>query len=245
MPLQQVVRKLRRQAEEAQQAAADAEARLATKANASTVGGLSTAIASKADASTVQALSTTVASKADTTALATKADVSAVQALSTTLGAKADAYAVTALALSVDTKANKTDVPAAATAAPPPVSMTGDKGSVTRYALENHTHKSNVVWKQVTVSANPPGLAVWVFDTPFATPPYVSATARTPSGASYINVATVQEDVSTTQATIIVGRVSKSVTLPSLLTSLLGSVLTLVGVASADVKVDCVARLST
>lgn len=229
MPLQQVVRKLRRQAEAAQQAADEAEARLATKANASTVGGLSTALASKADASAVQALSTTVAGKADATALATKADT----------------YAVTALSLTVDTKANKTDVPAAATASPPPVSMTGAKGDVPRFALENHTHKSNVVWKQVTVSANPPGLAVWVFDTPFATPPYVSATARTPAGAAYINVATVQDDVSTTRATIIVGRVTKSVTLPSLLTSLLGSVLTLVGVATADVKVDCVARLSS
>lgn len=79
------------------------------KANASTVGGLATAVNSKASQSSVDALAGTVAGKADAAALASKADASALAAkansadVATALASKADAAALA-------TKANASDV---------------------------------------------------------------------------------------------------------------------------------------
>lgn len=226
------------------------------------ISSLSQSLASKADTNVVSALSNLVNGKADQSSLAVlagmlpnKADVTALAALSQQLSGKADAASISSvLALKADqsavaslasTVAGKADVsalPVPATAAPPSVGMANDKGSVVRFALENHTHKSNVLWKELTVGAN--GTAVWTFDTPFAATPYVIAQAFTPNGASYVNYASpVDELTNATSTTITVARIAKSVTLPSVLTALLGSVLTLIGAGSQNTKVHCIARL--
>lgn len=139
-------------------------------------------------------------------------------------------------------KADSSAIPQPATAAPPMIGDANSKGTGTNYALEGHTHMSNVQAKRVqVVGAN--GQAVWTFTTAFDVAPVVDATAETPAGAAYMNVATVVEgSVTKTSATIVVQQVVRSITLSGVLTSLLGSVLVLFGFAPANTYVNCFAR---
>ena len=87
------------------------------------------------------------------------------------------------------------------------------------------------------------GVATWVFSPAFEVAPICAAIAETPTGASYINVATiVQGSTTTAQTQFVVQQVAKSITLPTLATALLGLVLTLFGFAPAGVYVNCFAR---
>lgn len=142
----------------------------------------------------------------------------------------------------IGNKADASAIPQPATSAPPMIGDVNSKGTGTKYALEGHTHMSNVQAKRIQIVGSS-GQATWTFATPFDVAPVIDATAETPAGATYINVATVLEgSVSVTSATIVVQQVVKTVTLPTLATALLGLVLTLFGFAPAGVYVNCFAR---
>ncbi|WP_341896456.1 hypothetical protein [Sphingobium sp. YR657] len=97
--------------DEIEQTLATQQNQINQKANASTVGGLATAVNSKASQSSVDTLAGTIAGKADTTALASKANVS-------DLASKADVSALAAKANSSDvTNALATKADASALAA--------------------------------------------------------------------------------------------------------------------------------
>lgn len=142
----------------------------------------------------------------------------------------------------IGTKADSSAIPLPATAAPPMIGDANSKGTGTRYALEGHTHMSNVQAKRVQVVGSN-GQATWTFTSAFDVAPVVDATAETPAGAAYMNVATVVEgSVTTTSATIVVQQVVRQITLSGVLTSLLGSILILFGFAPANTYVNCFAR---
>ena len=162
-------------------------------------------------------------------------------------GTKADAAAVaSALALKANTsalaaKADTSAIPLPANAAPPAVGDANQLGSSTRYALENHTHQSNVQAQRTQVNAS--GVTTWTFAPAFASPPVVSCAAETPTGAAYVNIATVIEgSVTASKADLMVVRVPKTITLPTIALSLLGLVLNLFTTAPNGVWVNCIAR---
>jgi hypothetical protein len=97
---------------------ASQQAQINNKANASTVGGLATAVSSKASQSSVDALAGTVAGKADASALAAKANASDLAA-----------------------KANASDIPLPADIMPKAEATNPAKGmEQKKYALEDHQH---------------------------------------------------------------------------------------------------------
>lgn len=168
------------------------------KANASTVGGIVTALNAKAPQSAVDALAAqkadaaalsakadaaavaqALAAKADAAALASKADTSAVtQALSTkadasALAAKAD---VSALASKADVsalaaKANTADLPKPADAAPKAESTSPAIGADLKYAREDHQHPRLTSTTVGAIGAN--GTASVAFTRTFPAPPGV------------------------------------------------------------------------
>ncbi|MBO9099430.1 MULTISPECIES: hypothetical protein [unclassified Rhizobium] len=157
-------------------------------------------------------------------------------------GAAVGQAALDSLTAALAGKADKSDIPSPATTAPPMIGDVGVKGTGTNYALEGHTHQSNVQSQRIAVVGTS-GIATWAFTTPFDVIPVVIPVAETPSGAAYTNVASVVEgSVTTTSVQIVVQRFVKTITLPSLATSLLGLVLSLFGFAPAGVYVNCIAR---
>lgn len=101
------------------------QAQINNKANASTVGGLVTAMNSKASQSSVDALAGTVAGKADASALSTKANSADVAAA---LSSKADASALAAKASASDLTALAATVPVIANEVPQPETTGGQAG---------------------------------------------------------------------------------------------------------------------
>lgn len=195
------------------------------KANASTLGGMSTRInaiesdvATRASASSVAALSSTVSS------------------MSSAIGSKADASALAAVAATV---------PAPADSAPPPVQIDSLKGSATRFAREDHTHESRLQARRMQVTPNAQGRYVYTFPKayPAGVVPIVSATAETPAAATYRNDVSILEGATTnTQTTIIITRTQQTQTLAGTLTALLGSVLTLFVPVTTAVYINVMSR---
>lgn len=170
------------------------------------------------------------------------ATADAVGALSSSLASKANSASLGALSTVVAGKADAASVPTAADHMPPSVADTGAKGAqTTQYALADHTHQSSVQRVRMQV-AGAAGLVTWTFTNPMSAAPVVTATAETPSGATYVNVATIVEgSVTTTQAVIRVAKIAGAQSLAGVLTGIL-STLNIFAPAPAGVWVQCVAR---
>lgn len=133
-------------------------------------------------------------------------------------------------------------IPTPATEPPPAIGDTSKIGTGMKFALEGHTHQSNTQSKRIQVVGSA-GVATWTFDPAFDAPPVVVTVAETALNAAFVNVATVVEGSATpTSVKVVVQQVVKTITLSSVLTTLLGSVLTLFGFAPANTYVNCTAR---
>lgn len=110
-------------------------------------------------------------------------------------------------------------VPAPATAMPPGVSDNGSKGSVPRYALEDHTHASKARKSRITMSSAATTY-VWTYPTPFnaGVVPVVNGIVQVPSGNTDLFNVQVMGTPSNTQCTFQINRVSSG-----LLSVLLGA----------------------
>lgn len=100
-------------------------------------------------------------------------------------------------------------VPAPATSMPPGVSDSGNKGSVQRYALEDHTHASKARKQRLTMAAAATTYT-WVYPTPFDTGvvPIVSGIVQVPSGNTDLFNVQVMGNPTNTQCTFQINRVS-------------------------------------
>lgn len=236
-----------------EQRAQDRELRLLdySKANASQLGGLSSKvnaleeeIGTTAPAQAVQAVSQSVTQLSQ--AVAQKADAAAV---ATALGAKADAAEVnTALAGKATTAALQAvadAMPKPAASPPPAVQIDSQVGADERYALADHTHESRLQARRMTITPNAQGRYVYVFPKayPQGTVPIVNVTAETPTGVTYRNDASLLENSTTnTQTTVIITRTPQTVTLATVLTNLLGSVITLFAPVTTSVTINIMSR---
>lgn len=197
------------------------------KANASTVGGITTRVNGLEGA------------------LAAKADVTAVAAVQQAVAGKADVSAITTVADSVARKADKADVPQPADAAPPPVQIDSVMGAASRFARADHTHESRLQARSMALTfVN--GQADYSFPKayPAGTVPILSVTAHNEAGQAYRYVVGVLKgSVSASRATITCVRVNQSVTLGTVLTGLLGAVLPIFTTTfSGTVTVDILSR---
>lgn len=150
------------------------------KANASTVGGIATALNGKAAQSDLEALA---AQKADATALQAKADSAAVaQALATkadtsSLAAKADAAALAALSSTVGGKASSADLAAVSAAMPiianevPQPEVTGGQPGIEGVKVPGVRHQHPRLSSTTTGTILATGLATVTFTRSFTSPP--------------------------------------------------------------------------
>lgn len=101
------------------------------------------------------------------------------------------------------------DVPQPATAMPPGVSDNGTKGSIPRYALEDHTHASKARKSRVTMSSAATTY-VWIYPTPFdaGVVPVVNGIVQVPSGNTDLFNVQVMGTPTNTQCTFQINRVS-------------------------------------
>jgi hypothetical protein len=212
------------------------------------ISSLESQLAAKADTS---AVSMALASKADASALAAKADASAV---STALSSKADAASMTsALASKADAsamttalaaKANTSSVPTAATNPPPGVTPVGALGDVTtRFALENHTHRSSVQAARLQVAGGV-GRFTWTFPTPYdvGMVPVCTATVQTATNETQPYVVNMLGQPTNTSVTFVVFKATTQ-TLGGTLLAIAGAVINLFGFAANDTIVNVIARL--
>jgi hypothetical protein len=111
----------------------------------------------------------------------------------------------------VDTSAIYAAIPSPATAMPPSVSEVGAKGTNARYALEDHTHASQLRKARLQTAVN--GTLTWVFDVPFptGTVPRINAIAETTLGNTDVVNVQVEGTPTATQALIRVTRTQQSV----------------------------------
>lgn len=107
--------------------------------------------------------------------------------------------------------ASKSDIPSAATSAPPAVAETGAQGVESMvYAKADHTHASKARKARMTSGAD--GVIVWTFSPPFdaGVSPRVVGQAVTPVGVTdVVNVQTEGEPTNTT-ARLRVNRTNRS-----------------------------------
>lgn len=100
-------------------------------------------------------------------------------------------------------------VPEPATSMPPGVSDTGSKGTVERYALENHTHASKAR-KQIVTMSSAATTYTWTYPAPFAagTVPIVSAIVQVAAGNQDLFNVQVMGQPTNTQCTFQINRAS-------------------------------------
>lgn len=113
----------------------------------------------------------------------------------------------------VDTSALalKTEVPAAATNAPPSVADSSAVGTQSMvYALANHTHASKARKARMTSAAD--GLITWTFNPPFTNgvTPIISAIAETATGVTDVINVQIEGTPTATAATLRVTRTNRS-----------------------------------
>lgn len=107
--------------------------------------------------------------------------------------------------------AKKSEVPTAATSAPPAVSDTGAKGTDDMvYALATHTHASKARKVRMTSAAD--GSLTWTFNPPFTNgvTPIISAIAETASGVTDVINVQVEGTPTSTTANLRVTRTNRS-----------------------------------
>ena len=100
-------------------------------------------------------------------------------------------------------------IPQPATAMPPGVADQGSKGTVERYALENHTHASKAR-KQIVTMSSAASTYTWTYPVAFAagTTPIVSAIVQVAAGNQDLFNVQVVGAPSNTQCTFQINRVS-------------------------------------
>lgn len=100
-------------------------------------------------------------------------------------------------------------IPAPATSMPPGVSDNGSKGSIPRYALEDHTHASKARKQRVTMGSAATTYT-WTYPTPFdaGVVPIVSGIVQVPSGNTDLFNVQVVGNPTNTQCTFQINRVS-------------------------------------
>jgi hypothetical protein len=103
------------------------------------------------------------------------------------------------------------DVPQPATATPPSVADASNKGSGTRYALEDHTHASKARKARVHSAAD--GTITWTYSTPFdvGVVPRVVAVAEVASGTTDVVNVQVIGTPTNTACQLLVNRTNRSV----------------------------------
>lgn len=107
--------------------------------------------------------------------------------------------------------AKKSDMPTAATTAPPSVADSSALGTQnTVYALANHTHASKARKSRMTSAAD--GSLVWTFNPPFTSgvTPIISAIAETASGVTDVINVQIEGTPTATSATLRVTRTNRS-----------------------------------
>ncbi len=102
-------------------------------------------------------------------------------------------------------------VPQPATSAPPSVADSSAQGTVTRYAMENHTHASKVRKLRVLTAAD--GTYTWTYATPFTAgvTPIVLAVAEVASGVTDVVNVQIIDTPTATSCKILVNRTNRSV----------------------------------
>lgn len=100
-------------------------------------------------------------------------------------------------------------VPAPAPSMPPGVSDTGNKGSIPRYALEDHTHASRARKQRVTMGTAATTYT-WIYPTPFeaGVVPIVSGIVQVPANNTDLFNVQVMGTPTNTQCTFQINRVS-------------------------------------
>ncbi|NEN21858.1 hypothetical protein G3W55_25455, partial [Escherichia coli] len=99
--------------------------------------------------------------------------------------------------------------------------------------------------QRVPLVLNAGGIGTWTYPNAYTTGavPVVETTAESPSGASYAyDAKVVAGTVTNTSCQIMVNKISNSVTLPGIATSLLGYVINILTPATGTVVVHCWAR---
>lgn len=108
--------------------------------------------------------------------------------------------------------ASKSDIPSAATSAPPSVADSSAVGTQPMvYALANHTHASKA--RKARMTSDAAGLINWTFSTPFTAgvTPIISAIAETATGVTDVINVQVEGTPTNTSATLRVTRANRSV----------------------------------
>lgn len=102
-------------------------------------------------------------------------------------------------------------MPKPATAAPPSVADAGDKGSGSRYALENHTHASKARKTRIQSAAD--GTITWTFSPAFdvGVVPRVLAVAEVAAGVADVVNVQVVDTPTNTSCKLLVNRTQRSV----------------------------------
>ncbi len=102
-------------------------------------------------------------------------------------------------------------VPLPATSMPPGVSDTGNKGSIPRYALEDHTHASKARKERIQSAAD--GTITWTYPTPFAAGviPRVVAVAEVAAGVTDVVNVQVVDTPTNTSCKLLVNRANRSI----------------------------------
>lgn len=102
-------------------------------------------------------------------------------------------------------------VPEPAQSAPPAVNDSSVQGTVTRYAMENHTHASKVRKWIVALGSNV-GTYTWVYPTPFGAgvAPIASAIAQTAPGVTDLINVQIEGTPTNTQCVFRITRYSQS-----------------------------------
>lgn len=110
-----------------------------------------------------------------------------------------------------DIAAIQAQIPKPATAMPPGVADQGNKGTVERYALENHTHASKARKARIQSAAD--GTINWTFSTPFdaGVVPRVVAVAEVPEGTTDVVNVQVVGTPTNTGCKLLVNRTNRSV----------------------------------
>jgi hypothetical protein len=130
-------------------------------------------------------------------------------------------------------------MPQPATGAPPAVQVDSSKGTMPRFALEDHTHESRLQARRIQVTPDANGRYVYTFPRTYVgIIPIVNVTAETPTGVTYRNDSSILEGATTaSQTTIIVNRVAQSQTV-----SVLGATLTLFQPVTTPVWINIMSR---
>lgn len=160
---------------------------------------INSAMAGKA---TTSALSAVQASIPSISGLATQSALTAVQASIPSISGLATTSALSAVAATV---------PPPADGAPPAVSDASAKGSITKYAMENHTHASKLRKIRDVTAAD--GSYTWTYATPFdvGVVPIILGVAETTVGNTDIINLQVEGTPTATSCKVRVTRTNRSV----------------------------------